>query len=243
MFGKEAQDTGDRIREELRNNPAFAKGRSAEALTRVFTGGVTPDGDGSGNGRPCPGSVLMRWPDIDFDRLRAAEERTVGWLRLKDTPIDHPIVQTPDGDNSRRREPGGESSVQGCILARCGEPFPDKRCLPVGHAVLDALQHYFFDDGFFEEHRTIDLRIGSADYVIRVWGAILFSNEYGFMTRLPRSRECFVRWKELVRTYSPLEPDFELEFEDDIMGLCTCRRLPDTGEEGLLLIVGRVEKV
>ena len=191
---------------------------------------------------------MMNWPEIDFERLKRVNPRTIGWIRLKDTPIDYPIVQGPDGDFYLKHNFSDEESVHGCIFYLGNEAFPDKRGLLIGHAMKDgtmfvALHHYYFDDGFFEEHRTIDLKTGTADYVIRVWGAVLFSNDYLFMTRLPVSQEHFDEWKEIVRTYSPLEPDFDLQFDDDIMGLCTCRILPDTGEWGTMMIVGRVEKV
>lgn len=189
----------------------------------------------------------MKWPEIDFEHLRDVNPRTVGWIRLKDTPIDYPVVQGADNSFYLTHNFSDEESVHGCIFALGNESFPDKRCVLFGHAMQDgtmfvALHHYYFDDGFFEAHPTIDLKTESADYLIRVWGAILLTEDYAFMTRIPRTQAHFDTWKKAVRVYSPLRPDFDLQPEDDIMGLCTCRRIPDTGERGTMMIIGKVEK-
>ena len=190
---------------------------------------------------------MMHWPDIDFEHLKRVNPRTIGWIHLRDTPIDYPVVQGPDDDFYLKHNFSDEPSVHGCIFARGNASFPDKRCLLHGHAMQDgtmfvALHHYYFDDGFFEAHPTIDFKTESADYAIRVWGAIVFSNDCNFMTRLPLSEGYFTKWKEIIQKFSPLEPDYDLQFEDNIIGLCTCRRLSATGEWGTMMIVGKVEK-
>lgn len=188
----------------------------------------------------------MKWPEIDFERLRKVNPRTVGWIHLKDTPIDYPVVQGWDNDYYLTHNFSDEESVHGCIFALGNKIFPDKRCVLTGHAMQDgtmfvALHHYYYDDGFFEEHRTIDLMTEMSDYVIRIWGAILFPNDYSFMADLPLTPASFDAWKKAIQTLSPLKPDFDLLLEDNIMGLRTCRRLAD-GEWGTMMLIGKVEK-
>ena len=189
----------------------------------------------------------MKWPEIDFEHLLSVNPRTVGWIRLKDTPIDYPVVLGPDDSFYLTHNFSDEESVHGCIFTTGILSFPGKRCVLSGHAMQDgtmfvSLHHYYYDDGFYEAHRTIDLKTADADYVIRVWGAILLSKEYGFLTSLPSKPAYFEEWKKVIRVFSPLEPDFDLKFEDDIMGLCTCRKLPDSDEWGTMMIIGKLEK-
>ena len=191
---------------------------------------------------------MMKWPEIDFEHLKKVNPRTIGWIHLKDTPIDYPVVQGPDESFYLTHNFSDEQSVHGCIFAWGNHDFPGKRCVLFGHAMQDEtmfvkLHRFYFDDGFFEAHRTIDLKTEAADYVIRVWGAIIFPQDCSFMRCLPTSQAHFDEWKKAIRILSPLKPDFELRLEDDIMALCTCRKMPDNGERGTMMIVGKVEKV
>ena len=191
--------------------------------------------------------MRIKWPEIDFELLMKVNPRTVGWIHLKDTPIDYPVVQGPDDSFYLTHNYSDEPSAHGCIFAWGNNSFPDKRCLLLGHAMQDgtmfvALHHYYYDDGFFEAHPTIDLKTENADYLIRVWGAILIADEYSFMTLLPRTQEHFDAWIKAVSALSPFEADFDLRLEDDIMGLCTCRQLSDSEEWGTMMIIGKVEK-
>ena len=190
----------------------------------------------------------MKWPEIDFALLKEVNPRTVGWIRLQDTPMDYPVVQGPDDSFYLTHNFSDEDSVHGCIYARGNSTFPDRRCTLHGHAMQDGtmfvmLHRYYYDDGFFEEHRTIDLKTETGDYVIRVWGVALLPPDCLFMTELPVTQSYFDRWKTAIEKITPFDPGFELRIEDDIIALCTCRRLTPDGERGLMMVVGRVETV
>ena len=189
----------------------------------------------------------MKWPEIDFAHLLNVNPRTVGWIRLEGTPIDYPVVRAPDDSFYLTHNFSDEESVHGCIFTTGNQNFPGQRCVLGGHAMQDgtmfvSLHHYYYDDGFYEAHRTIDLKTPDADYIIRVWGAVLVSKEYGFLMSLPSKPAYFEEWKKVIRVFSPLEPDFDLKFEDAVIELRTCRKLPDSDEWGTMMIIGKVEK-
>lgn len=187
----------------------------------------------------------MKWPKIDFSLLKKVNPRTIGWIHLEDTPIDYPVVQGPDKEYYLSHNFSDEESVHGCIFAYGNSSFPDRRCVLYGHAMQDGtmfvkLHRYYYDDGFFETHRTIDIKTEDGNYIIRVWGAVQFPLDCLYMIRLPDAQEYFDSWTDAIRELTPFDSEFEMNLEDNIIALCTCR-MPSPDGAGILMVVGRVE--
>lgn len=110
---------------------------------------------------------------IDFDSLEKENSDIVGWITIKGTRIDYPIVQTNDNDKYLHtlfnNEPGGA----GCIFADYRrEPFKTPFTIIYGHRMKDGsmfnnLKKYK-DQSFAEKHQDIKIYTPEKDYKFNI---------------------------------------------------------------------------
>ena len=188
----------------------------------------------------------MQTSSIDFAYMKAVNPRTVGWVTLPDSTLDYPVVRAFDDTFYLTHNFSDEPSPHGCIFAKFDGAFPGSRCRLYGHNMKDgtmftALIFYYYIDGYFSTHKTIDLLTETASYTISVWAAFQFPDDCALMQLVPTEKEAFSRWKEAATALSPFTPEFDLRFDDDILVLSTCRRMDSHPTSGILLVIGKVE--
>ena len=187
---------------------------------------------------------MLEWPNIDFNLLKKINPDTLGWIHMEGTEVNYPVVRKRGDGYYLNHNFSGEESPHGCIFADTDGEFPGKRSMLSGHNMRDGsmfvnILFYYYEEGYYEKHPFIDLKTPDADYEIKVWGCIHFPYEYDFMLHIPKEKEAFCRWKEAIRNLCPFDPGFDLNYEDPIMVLRTCRStypVPD----GTLMVVGTV---
>lgn len=187
---------------------------------------------------------MIEWPNIDFELLKRINPDTLGWIHIEGTQVNYPVVQGKGDGYYLRHNFSGEESPHGCIFAETDGEFPGKRSILTGHNMKDGsmfvnILFYYHEEGYYEKHPFIDLKTPDADYEIRVWGCIHFPYEYDFMCSVPKEKEAFCRWKEAIRNFSPFDSGFDLNYEDSIVVLRTCRSTVPA-PDGTLIVVGTV---
>ena len=190
---------------------------------------------------------MVKWPNIDFRQLKELNPDTIGWIYLEDTPLNYPVVQGHGDDYYLTHNFTFEPSPHGCIYSEPGDAFPGRRSVLNGHNMKDCsmfaiLLFYYCDEGFIDEHPVIELKTPESDYEIRVWGSVQFPNGYEFASFPPRDEESFAQWKQAMINLCPFEVPFDLQCEDDIMVLCTCRPFRNNESDGTLIVIGKVLK-
>lgn len=96
---------------------------------------------------------------VDFDALTEINEETVGWIRIPDTNIDYPIVQTDNNDTYLHTGFQGEKSQAGTIFLDCDSEadFSGWNNILYGHHMKNGsmFKHLiqFKDEDFFRNHR------------------------------------------------------------------------------------------
>ncbi|MCD1259296.1 class B sortase [Paenibacillus athensensis] len=103
-----------------------------------------------------------------WERLRAINPETVGWLRVEGTDIDDPIVQHADNAYYLNVDVAGRRSMYGSIFMDFRSDFQrtQQNIVIYGHNMLDgsmfgSLQSYK-NRTFFDEHRFISVETPSA---------------------------------------------------------------------------------
>lgn len=188
---------------------------------------------------------MVQWPDIDFRKLKELNPDTLGWLHLEGTPLNYPVVQGHGDDYYLTHNFTFEPSPHGCIYAEPGDAFPGKRSVLSGHNMKDCsmfaiLLFYYCEEGFVGKYPVIGLKTPKADYEIRVWGSVQFPGSFEFVSHPPREEEAFALWKETMIRLCPFEAPFDLQCEDDIMVLRTCRPFRNGASDGTLIVIGKV---
>lgn len=98
---------------------------------------------------------------IDFDKLRKENKDIVGWIKVKGTNIDYPVLRTPDTDLSYylHRDYTGNYLYAGSIyMESCNSgDFNDKDTILYGHNMMNGTMfadlHKFEDKSFFKKHK------------------------------------------------------------------------------------------
>ncbi len=98
---------------------------------------------------------------IDFTRLEKINKDIVGWIRIKDTNIDYPVLRAPEDDYSfyLHRDCYKNYLFAGSIyMERCNEgDFSDRNTILYGHNMMNGTMfadlHKFEDSDFFAKHK------------------------------------------------------------------------------------------
>ena len=107
--------------------------------------------------------VVNRPTEDDPNAYMKIGEECIGWISIKDTSIDCPIMQTKDNTKYLNTAPDGSYSLAGSIFldANCSPHFDDGYSLIHGH----HMENYkmfgeidkFFDKEFFDTHKEAEI--------------------------------------------------------------------------------------
>lgn len=118
---------------------------------------------------------IRKGRDVDFEKLKSRNPDTKGWIWLKDTNIDYPIVQGPDNDYYLHRDFDGGYLYDGCIFIDAGveDPFSaDENTVIYGHRMMSGAMFNnlgkYADREFFEEHPVIIIETEDKSYDLHV---------------------------------------------------------------------------
>lgn len=111
-----------------------------------------------------PSSVLEQGhTGVDLSACLAANADFIGWLRIPDTTIDYPVVQTDDTDYYLNHTFAGKQSYIGTLfsLGKTNFRTPSKNIAIYGHHIRSNDQVMFSpllgykDEAFYTDHDTI----------------------------------------------------------------------------------------
>lgn len=100
---------------------------------------------------------------IHFDKLRAQNKDVVGWIYIKGTTIDYPIVQGKDNEEYLHQDFNRKKSSSGTIFLdhNCNKNFTSDNNIIYGHHMKNQTMFAqllkFRKDSFYKKHQTIIL--------------------------------------------------------------------------------------
>jgi sortase B len=100
----------------------------------------------------------------------------IGWLRLSDTAVDYPVVQTADNEKYLNMTFTGASNRYGAIFADCRCDISDLRHLIIyGHNTSNGEMfgglRLFLDDAYLSEHPTVSLSLDGQELTYNIFSA------------------------------------------------------------------------
>jgi sortase B len=173
-------------------------------------------------------------PKVDLSMLRETNPDIVAWVEIPGTGIDHPVAQHPTNDEYYLKHGAeGMYSKSGCPYIELSDSgsFMEFNTVIYGHNMNDgsmfAPLHSFENEGFFSEHR--ELNISTADHYLtyRIFAAVMFDDRripYYFNDTLESDRTAFLQAlrNDIVAERSVLADDIEVSEDDCIVTLSTC---------------------
>lgn len=137
---------------------------------------------------------------IDFAPLLATNPDTIGWIRVPDTKIDYPIVQSPDNQYYLHKDFDGKDSVYGTIyLDADSKPDFSGWNNPIyGHHMKDGSMFKdvvkFKDQNFFENHRYFEIYTPERTIHLKTLGCY-YSDSNGIVRKTSfKSQASFDKW-------------------------------------------------
>ena len=109
---------------------------------------------------------------VNIAALRDINEDIVGWIRIKDTSIDYPIMQSADNEYYLQRNCRREFATAGSIFLDYRNEWDDEFLIIYGHRMsyggmfTDIIK--FKEQSFFDEHETGELFIDNRKIIFEI---------------------------------------------------------------------------
>ena len=195
-----------------------------------------------------PGAILPEYSD-----LYEKNEDLIGWIRIPDTKINYPVMQTKENmEYYLHRDFDGDEDVNGLpfLDARCDIDKPTTNFLVYGHsmnsgAMFAGLKDYK-DYEFFKEHQTIYFDTiherGEYEIVAVFQSRVAYVDEVAFRYYNFIQAETQQEFDSFISTVQRLayyDTGNEAQYGDQLLTLSTCdKEITD----GRLVVLARKKK-
>ena len=184
-------------------------------------------GGGTGNGQGQEDAGPKPWEELDA-LMRRQNEDYVGWITIRDTEIDYPIVQYTDNDYYLAHTFERTENAAGTLFVDSNIPegMEGKNVIVYGHnmkngSMFAGLKKYREDD-FYEGHKTFRVNTKTGFYTYEIFAVSVvspnsdtytleFADDAEFMDYIARMQE-----RSIHDTGVTVEPG------DKIISLSTC---------------------
>jgi len=187
--------------------------------------GDNPDNPDDPN---APNTPDNRIPYVNFTALKEIFPGIVGWINLKYSPINYPIMQHSDNEFYLTRLPDGSNHRSGSIFLdyRNNPDLSDKSILIYGHHtragdMFGVLKHYR-DQEFYDANPTMDLYTPEEEFTLILFAAHVADSVRDHPPLEFESDDAFLRYVEQIKSKSVFSSDIEVTADDRIVSLVTC---------------------
>lgn len=189
--------------------------------------------------------------DIDFNSLLNVNKDTVGWIKIPNTIIDYPVVQTTDNLKYLKTSFKGNGSGAGAIFVDCKntiDPLMENTII-YGHNMgkgrtdmFGTLLEYKEKD-YYPDHKYIQF-----DTIFQKYGyweifAVLHINannkDFKYLTNIFENYDDYEIWLNKAKNLSLYDTGVDVGVDDKIITLSTCDR-SDYGRDGRLVIMAKL---
>lgn len=161
-------------------------------------------------------------------KLRGINEDIVGWIKIPNTNIDYPVVQSDNNEYYLDKDIYGKASTAGSIFMdyRNDLKTDDYNRILYGHnmkngTIFKDLMKYKYEE-FFENNRiiTFDTIYGEEQY--EIFSVYVTDTSFYYIDTEFKSNDEFNEFLKKIKSKSMFESDIELEESKEILTLSTC---------------------
>jgi len=177
-----------------------------------------------------------------YEALYQKNRRIVGWLKIEDTNIDYPVMQTTNNDYYLDHNYNQEFDKNGSIFLdkECDPAFPNDNMIIYGHHMKSGRMfgnlNYYAKESYYREHPVIlfDTIYEEGKYeIMYVFRSKIYSEEeivfkyYKFIDAT--SEDEFYSNMEEMEKLSLYDTGVTAEYGDKLITLSTCDNTEDNG--------------
>lgn len=198
-----------------------------------------------------------------YEKLYQENSDLIGWIRIDDTPIDNPVMQTKIGENNDNpnfyihRDWEKNESKHGLIYIDASCELDGKNIIMYGHRMKDNTMFgslkFYKDEEYYENHSIIhfDTLYEEREYeIIGVCLAKVFYSGNGEEAMIKNGEFTFYKYTQIsnedefkeyinyVKEKSLYKIESDVSYKDELITLCTCDYYT---EDGRLLVIAKDE--
>lgn len=178
--------------------------------------------------------------DIDHAALSAINPDYVGWIRMKNSYIDYPMVQGTDNSFYLDHLYTKEYNYVGSVFLDCNNNrnFSDRNTVIYAHNVKNGTMFMeiakFEDPSYYAEHDEIEIFTQQCNYKLYPVAGILTTGSDNYVSFNFGSDEEFMNYVSYFTDHSTFVSRVELQPTDQTVLLSTCSYSLEDGRYALL---------
>ncbi len=164
----------------------------------------------------------------NFDQLLAINSEVVGWIRIEDTNIDYPVVQTSDNEKYLRTTLEGEWNNAGTIFvdSRVEVPFISENTMIHGHNQRNKAMFHdltlYMDKEFWESHPYVTILTPEKNYLYQIYSCYQSPNVSKTYNCQFSGKEQYQEYLTYTMSQSIYDTGITVSSSDRIITLSTC---------------------
>ena len=189
---------------------------------------------------------------VNFDELHQINPDIYAWIRIPDTAIDYPVVQSPTDNTFYLNHASDRSaSFPGAIFSENFNTtdFEDYLTVLYGHNMKDGSMfaglHRYKDEQYLKEHNEIFIYTPDAIRKYKIFAAYRSDNRHLlYYYNSGENPEDRIRFLDDIREQRSMcyymDPELEIDEEDKILTLSTC---DSAGDDYRFLVQASLQEV
>ena len=177
--------------------------------------------------------------NINFDTLLKENPDVKGWIYLKNSNINYPILQAKDNAFYLRRLFNKEWNIKGSIFIdyRNINPFESFNTVVYGHKVQDGTMFSqlaeYKDKNFYKTHKNMTIYTPKIKYNVEIFGGVYLnanSDKYKFDFADDMEKSEFLKW---IKNNSFISTNVNVSPDDKIVMFSTCTEYEGEGRTAI----------
>lgn len=185
----------------------------------------SPDGVPDPNETPMPEGISY---EKDYDKYKKLNSDVIGWLKVPNTRINYPVLQTKDNDYYIHRNAEKKSSKSGAVFMdfRNAREEEQRHIIIYGHNMRNGTMFHDLNSyklkEFYDQNRTITLWWDGKETKWEVYAAFIVTTDIYFIHTKFGSGENFLDYMNTLKKMSKFSSDVKLKKTDQVLTLTTC---------------------
>lgn len=200
------------------------------------------------DGQPIDHSKLpyedVRLPREAFNQLLKVNKEIVGWIKIDNTKVDYPVVQTTDNEYYLTHSVNHKRIKNGTIFVdyRNNIENPDQNTIIYGHNMHDNSMFgdllYYTEKWFYDKHKIIKFDTLYEDLRWEIFSIYHIEPTFDYLITRFQTPKDFTAYLNLVQSKSIYKTNIKLTENDKILTLSTCKKI--NGKDGRLVVQARL---
>lgn len=149
------------------------------------------------------------------------------WLKVENTNIDYPVVQSEDNEYYLKKNINNEDDISGSVFVDFrNNSNNDKNTVIYAHYMRNKTMFgelaNFKDEEFFKQNNKITILKGSNEYTYEVFSSYVTNTRFNYIETSFDTKEEYSNFLDSIIAKSTFKSDVEVNEDDMIITLSTC---------------------